>query len=119
MGLIAIKLLHTVVWAFMAGCILALPVTAFLRRFDWAAILTTIIIMECIVLALNGGRCPLTTVAARFTSERAANFDIYLPLWLARYNKAIFGSLFIVNEAIVLFSLRMKPKDTRNNRAVP
>jgi hypothetical protein len=32
--LLAIKLLHTIVWAFLAGCILALPVTGFLRRFD-------------------------------------------------------------------------------------
>lgn len=111
MALIAIKLLHTAVWAFMAGCILALPITAFLRRFDWAAMLTTIVIMECMILARNGGRCPLTSVAARFTSERADNFDIYLPLWLARYNQAIFGMLFIVNEMIVVGCLRMRPKN--------
>lgn len=42
----------------------------------------------------NRGRCPLTTIAARYTDDRRDNFDIYLPLWLARYNKVIFGSLF-------------------------
>ena len=108
--LIAVKLLHTLIWAFLAGCILALPIFAFLRRFDWAAILTTIILMECIVLALNGGACPLTGVAARFTTERADNFDIYLPLRLARYNKVIFGTLFITNELIVLACLRRKSR---------
>lgn len=108
MVLIAIKLLHTLVWAFLAACILALPILAFLRRFAWAAILTTIIIMECIVLALNGGRCPLTGLAARFTSDRADNFDIYLPLWLARHNKVIFGTIFVLNELIVLACLRGK-----------
>src|SRR5215831_2843040 len=95
---IAIKLFHTLIWAFLAGCILALPIPAFLRRFDWAAILTTIILLQGIVLALNGGACPLTGLAARFTSDRADNFDIYLPLWLARYNKVSFGTLFIINE---------------------
>jgi len=29
-------------------------------------------------------------------------FDIYLPLWLARHNKTIFGSLFLAGELIVL-----------------
>jgi ABC-type uncharacterized transport system permease subunit len=101
----AIKLLHTIVWAFLAGCVLALPIAAFRHRFDWAVILTTIIIIECAVLALNDGRCPLTDVAARFTDRRTENFDIYLPNWLARHNKTIFGTLFLVNEVIVLACL--------------
>ena len=100
--LIAVKLLHTVVWALLAGCILALPVLALKRRFRWALILSAIILIECGVLALNGGRCPLTDVAAQFTEGRADNFDIYLPLWLARYNKAIFGTVLLINETIVL-----------------
>jgi hypothetical protein len=101
--LVAIKLLHTVVWAVLAGCILALPITALLHHFDWAIILTVIIVAECGVLALNKGRCPLTNLAARFTKDRADNFDIYLPNWVARHNKAIFGTLFVVNELIVLW----------------
>jgi hypothetical protein len=51
--LTAIKLLHTVVWAFMAGCILTLPLAAFLRHFGWALILNIIIIGECAVLAAS------------------------------------------------------------------
>jgi hypothetical protein len=100
---VAIKLLHTAVWALLAACILALPITALLHRFDWAIILTLIIVAECGVLALNKGRCPLTGVAARFTDERADNFDIYLPNWVARHNKSIFGALFVINELIVLW----------------
>jgi len=102
-ALVAIKLLHTVVWAALAGCILALPITALLLRFDWAMILTVIILAECGLLTLNKGRCPLTNLAARFREDRADNFDIYLPNWVARHNKAIFGTLFVVNELIVLW----------------
>jgi hypothetical protein len=40
-------------------------------------------------------------VAARYTDDRRDNFDIYLPLWLARHNKLIFGWLFV---ALLLFS---------------
>ena len=108
--LTAIKLLHTAIWALLAGCILALPTTGLARRFDWAAILTVIVVVECAALALNGGRCPLTDLAARFTNQRADNFDIYLPVWLARYNKQIFGTLFVVNELFVLWCRLIRPR---------
>ncbi len=98
-----IKLLHTAVWALLAGCIVALPVLAFMRHFGGALIVTVIIIGECAVLAANRGRCPFTDWAARFTDDRADNLDIYLPNWLARYNKATFGTLFAVNEIVVLW----------------
>src|SRR5438477_11373552 len=101
--LTAIKLLHTAIWAFLAGCILALPIAGFMHRFDWSVILTAIILLECGTLALNRGMCPLTGLAARFTEERADNFDIYLPNWLARQKKAIFGKLLVINESIVLW----------------
>ena len=89
--------------------ILALPVAAFMRRFSWVLILTAIVVFGCAVLAANRGRCPLTGWAARFTTDRAANFDIYLPNWLARNNKAIFGGLFVVNELIVLWRCLAQP----------
>jgi len=101
--LTVIKILHTSVWAWMAGCIIVLPVAALMRHFGWTLILTLIIVCECAVLAVNRGRCPLTDWAARFTDDRADNFDIYLPNWVARHNKAIFGTLFAVNEGVVLW----------------
>jgi hypothetical protein len=100
--LTTIKLLHTVIWAFLAGCILALPALAMLRRFRWAAIISVIVLLECAVLAVNAGRCPLTDIAARYTLDRPSNFDIYLPNWLAEHNKLIFGLLFVVGEFVVI-----------------
>lgn len=94
-ALVAVKLLHTAIWALFAACIVAIPIAAAQRRFQWAAALTAVVLVECAVLAANRGRCPLTDLAARYTGERRDNFDIYLPLWLARYNKHIFGPLFL------------------------
>jgi hypothetical protein len=91
----AVKLVHTIAWAFFAGCIVALPVATWLGRIDIALVLIAIISVEVLVLLVNGLRCPLTAVAARYTEDRRDNFDIYLPLWLARYNKQIFGTLFM------------------------
>lgn len=42
-------------------------------------------------------------LAARFTYDRADNFDIYLPKLLARHNQAILGTLFVIGELIVLW----------------
>jgi hypothetical protein len=72
-----------------------MPVAAWYRRFDLVLGLTGLVLVEITILAFNGLKCPLTAVAARFTDDRQDNFDIYLPLIVARYNKEIFGPLFV------------------------
>ena len=87
----------------MAGAILWLPVAVWFGQFRLALGLTLLVLAECLVLAFNRGRCPLTDVAARYTHDRADNFDIYLPVWLARNNKRIFGVLFVAAEILWLW----------------
>jgi hypothetical protein len=41
-------------------------------------------------------------VAARYTPDRQDNFDIYLPLWLARHNKLIFGAAYVAGVACTI-----------------
>jgi hypothetical protein len=101
-ALVMVKVFHTAIWGFFAGCIVALPVAAWWNRFDLAAILTGCVVVECAVLGLNRGRCPLTAIAARYTSDRSAAFDIYLPEWVAKRNKILFRTLFVLNEMIVI-----------------
>jgi hypothetical protein len=55
-----------------------------LRSIRLAALLGALVSVELVILAANRCRCPLTAVAARYTEDRRANFDIYLPRWLAR-----------------------------------
>jgi polyferredoxin len=97
-----IKLAHTAVWALLVAVILAIPVMAWQERVTATAVLTGIMLGEVLVLVVNGWRCPLTDLAARYTDDRRANFDIYLPLWLAANNKRIFGSIFAAG---VVFSI--------------
>jgi hypothetical protein len=101
-ALVAIKTLHTVVWALMVAFIAWIPVAAWEHRFHLVAILSGLVWIECGVLAINRGRCPLSDLAKRFTAETTANLDIYLPEWIARWNKGIFGTLFVINELIAL-----------------
>ena len=101
--LIAVKLLHTAVWAFFAACILAIPVFAWRGQLVEAGILCGVVFIEVLVLLLNGWRCPLTPVAARYTLDRRSNFDIFLPEWLARYNKEVFGTLYLLGLIVVVY----------------
>jgi len=95
----AIKGLHTIVWALFAGCILAIPIASFYGDKHAVFWLAAIVFVEVAVLALNKWRCPLTSLAARYTTDRGANFDIYLPEWLAKHNKVIFGTIYLVGVA--------------------
>ena len=101
-ALAAIKLLHTVVWIFFVACIVAVPLAAALHRFALAAVSAGLVLVECLVLAVNRCRCPLTDVAARLAPEDAPNFDIYLPAWVARNNKQIFGTIFVLGSLFAL-----------------
>lgn len=98
----AIKLLHTVVWAFFVACIVAIPVCAWTGKLGAAGLFILVVLGEVAVLALNRWRCPLTDVAARYTEERADNFDIYLPEWIARHNKTIFGGLYVAGIVVTI-----------------
>jgi hypothetical protein len=98
----AIKLAHTAAWAFFVSAIVAIPLAAWRNRFDWALIAAVVVAGEVAVLAFNGMKCPLTPIAARYTSDRRDNFDIYLPLLVARYNKEIFGTLYVAGLVFAL-----------------
>ena len=93
----AIKIVHTIAWAFFASCIFAIPLCAWRGAFGTALIFIAIVCVEVFILVANHWRCPLTDIAANYTDKREDNFDIYLPLWLARYNKQIFGSIFFAS----------------------
>lgn len=105
-----IKLTHTAIWVVMVGAIISIPIAAMRGRFRFAGWLTALIAVECIVLALNRGRCPLTDLAARFTTDRSVNFDIYLPRWLAEHNKTVFGAMFIAGELVWLWRWNLRRK---------
>ncbi len=104
-----VKIAHTLIWAILASCVIAIPISAYISYFSVASSLIVVVSIETLVLALNGWRWPLTGIAARYTDDRAPNFDIYLPSWLARYNKTIFGTLFVAGMLYTLFKWLGQP----------
>ena len=102
--LIAVKLIHTLIWfVFVTAILYVCYAGAFDRvnRLVWFCI--GAVIIESIVLLINKGRCPLTSLAGKYTDARPIGFDIFLPEWLARYNKILFSTVFIVGLILVLW----------------
>lgn len=107
--LFVVKLVHTAAWAFFASCIIAIPIVGWHGELLQATVLSGVVFVEVLILAFNDWRCPLTPVAARYTNDRAANFDIFLPEWLARYNREIFGTLYL-GGVLFVFAVWLKSR---------
>ena len=104
--LLTIKVLHTVIWAFFVHIILYILYSAIIDRIDtltWFAI--ALIVVEGIIILLNRWRCPLTILGERYTEQTDVGFDIFLPKWVAKNNKTIFTTLYIVGVMIVIYRL--------------
>ena len=91
-----IKLLHTAAWVFMNVVILYVLYAVLVGCIDrWSWIGLAVIGLECPVLLIFKMACPHTIVAWRYSDSQLPNFDIYLPLWLAKYNKLIYGIILV------------------------
>lgn len=101
-----IKLLHTIIWAVMAAAILYLIYSGWSGRISTLTYLALGLIgMEVVVLLANKMVCPMTPMAREFSDSQKPNFDIYLPEWLAKYNKEIFGTLLGLGVALLIWRL--------------
>lgn len=108
--LTTVKVVHTIAWAFFAGCIVLIPIATAARQLETAAILIGVVFVEVLILLGFGWNCPLTLLAGRYTEDRHDNFDIYLPLWLARYNKRIFGTLYVAGIVVTAWAWAAGPR---------
>ena len=99
-----IKLLHTFIWLFFVLVIFYVVysgISGTITTFTWISI--SLVIGEGIVLLMFKMFCPLTVWARRYSDSEKTNFDIYLPEWLAKYNKVIFTSIFVAGLLLVLW----------------
>ncbi|MAP55216.1 hypothetical protein [Altibacter sp.] len=104
-----IKILHTIIWIFFVtviGYILYSGISGNLTMYTWIGIV--LVLAEGLVLLIFKMFCPLTLWARKYSGSTQANFDIFLPNWLATYNKIIFTSLFVIGMILVLIRFFLK-----------
>ena len=104
--LTSIKLLHTIIWLFFNVVIFYLLYAVLLNKIDkWVWIAIGFVLLEGIILLIFKNRCPLTVIARKYSDSSRDNFDIYLPNWLAKYNKLIYTSLFLIAVLLLMYRL--------------
>ncbi len=105
-NLTAIKIVHTLIWAFFNVVLFYMAYAVIVNKIDnfvWIGI--ALILMEGIVLLIFKRMCPLTIMARKYSDSEKDNFDIYLPNWLAKYNKLIYTIFFILIVGGILYRM--------------
>ena len=104
--LIKIKIIHTIIWLFFNVVLFYMAYAVIVNKIDkfvWIGI--ALIIGEGIVLIIFKKMCPLTIIARKYSDSTKDNFDIFLPNWLAKYNKLIYTIFFILIICGLIFRL--------------
>lgn len=100
-----VKSIHTAIWVFFNLVLIYLYYAVLTDQVGflfWIGI--GLFGLEMLVLLLYRWHCPLTFVARRYSDSPMDNFDIYLPLWLARHNKSIYSALLL--SLLVLYLIK-------------
>jgi hypothetical protein len=101
-----LKLMHTIIWFFYVLIISYIFYAGIYNKINlylWIAI--GLVIIEGIILIIFKGKCPLTVLGYKYTDSHEVGFDIYLPRWLAKYNKMIFGTIFVIGILIIIYRI--------------
>ena len=104
--LILVKLIHTIIWVFFNVVIFYLLYAVVVNKVDtWVWICLALIGLEALILLVFRSVCPVTIIASRYSDSQRANFDIYLPHWLAKHNKKIYSVIVLIAIVILVFRL--------------
>ena len=102
--LLLIKIIHTLVWLFFNVVIFYMLYAVIANKIDrWVWTGYGLIAAEGLVLLIFKNSCPITIVARRYAASGKDNFDIFLPNWLARYNKFIYTAIVVIVIAITVY----------------
>ncbi|MCG9892719.1 MAG: hypothetical protein MH252_16800 [Thermosynechococcaceae cyanobacterium MS004] len=104
--LILIKTIHTAIWIFFNVVIFYLLYAAIAHKLDgWLWLGYGFVLLEGLILLIFKSHCPLNLLARSYTDSTKANFDIYLPAWLAQYTKHIYTTIVAIAFAITLYQI--------------
>jgi len=94
-SILFIKFVHALFFFFMSRCIgvvLYSAITDRITSITWIAF--GMVLIEGLVLLVNGWRCPLTVYAEGLGAPSGSVTDIFLPRWLADRAFVVCGGLF-------------------------
>ena len=101
-----VKTVHTIIWVFYNLVIFYLLYAVIAGKIDkWVWTGLGLFLFEAIILIIFKMKCPLTLMARKYSNSGKANFDIYLPNWLAKNNLKIYISILAIILLILVYRL--------------
>jgi len=92
-----IKAVHLTLFILMIVSLFYALYCAIARVYNWILLASMIMILiDGVSIALNRGRCPLTTLAERYGTENGAVTHLIMPQWAANYVFKFFIVLFVI-----------------------
>ncbi|MEJ7738720.1 MAG: hypothetical protein WKF97_14935 [Chitinophagaceae bacterium] len=106
-----IKIIHTIIWIFFNVVLFYMAYAVIINKIDkyvWIGV--ALILLGGIVLLVFEKMCPITLIARQYSDSTKANFDIFLPNWLAKNNKAIYTIIFILIICMLIYRITTNEK---------
>jgi len=104
--LTVVKLIHTLVWIFFNTVIFYMLYAVIIGKLDmWLWIGYGLVALEGITLIIFKCSCPITNIARKYSMSSKANFDIYLPNWLAKHTVPISVSILGLVTCMTIYDL--------------
>ncbi|HEA19747.1 hypothetical protein LCGC14_1127500 [marine sediment metagenome] len=104
--LLLIKSIHSLIWLFFNVVVFYLLYAVVADKIDkWVWVCVCLVFLEGIVLLVFKWFCPLTVIARKYSNSTKDNFDIFLPNWLAKFNKLISTTIF--GNAVIMLIFRL------------
>lgn len=101
-----VKVVHTVAFYMMSTALLVMVYEVVLDRITWITWNAAgLFLAEGIVLLLNRGRCPMTSMAERLGASSGQITDLFLPKWFADQIFKVYGVLFVASLALLFIRL--------------
>ena len=104
--LTAIRSVHTLIYVVMAVSVFTIIYCGIVDRIDallWVSL--GLVFAECVVFVGNGMVCPLTNMAKAHGAEKGYVFDAFLPERMTRWTPLVFGTLFAIGLAILIWRI--------------
>lgn len=101
-----VKVVHTVAFYMMSAVLLMMVYEVVVDRITWITWNAAgLFLAEGIVLLLNRGRCPMTSMAEDLGASSGQITDLFLPKWFADQIFKVYGVLFVASLALLTIRL--------------
>ena len=106
MTIFQIKLLHTVIFWILSGCVVYSLYCGLVGRIGvWTWVAVGLLLVESVLLAASGWTCPLTILAEHQGAAQGSVADIFLPKALADRIFPVCGTAYGI--ALLLIAWRL------------